>query len=166
MQEMQDTQGLSLGWEDLLQKEVAAHPMTLAWKIPWTEEPGGLQSMGSRRARHNWVTEHNTASYLSFLCVEGFEKYLNAGALSPAVHAPKSPSEHSKTNRLKGFRRSPWRRMHFSYLLQLVWNFFNLPVRSWTVFSIIWKYSSLLLEMKGSLNTDMKVFWLSQHALS
>ena len=83
------------------------------------------------------MTEYIIASYLSFLCVEGLEKYLNAGALSPAVHAPKSPSERSETNRLEGFMRSTWRRMGFSYLHQLVWNFFNLPVRSWTVSSII-----------------------------
>ena len=37
----------SLGWEDPLEKEMATHSSTLAWKIPWTEEPGGLQSMGS-----------------------------------------------------------------------------------------------------------------------
>ena len=39
----------SLGWEDPLEKEIAAHSSTLAWIIPWTEEPGGLQSMGSQR---------------------------------------------------------------------------------------------------------------------
>ena len=41
------------GWEDLLEKKMAAHSSILAWKIPWTEEPGGLQSMGSQRVRHN-----------------------------------------------------------------------------------------------------------------
>ena len=39
----------SLGWEDALEKEMATHSSTLAWKIPWTEEPGRLQSMGSQR---------------------------------------------------------------------------------------------------------------------
>ena len=39
-----------------LEKAMAPHSITLAWKIPWTEEPGGLQSMGSRRVRHDWVT--------------------------------------------------------------------------------------------------------------
>ena len=39
----------SLGWEDPLEKEMATHSSTLAWKIPWTEEPGGLQSIGSQR---------------------------------------------------------------------------------------------------------------------
>ena len=39
----------TLGWEDPLEKDMAAHSSTLAWRIPWTEEPGGLQSMGSQR---------------------------------------------------------------------------------------------------------------------
>ena len=43
----------SLGWEDPLEKEMAPHSSTLAWKIPWTEEPGRLQSMGSQRVRHD-----------------------------------------------------------------------------------------------------------------
>ena len=46
----------SLGQEDPLQKEMATHSSTLAWKIPWTEGPGRLQSMGSQRVRHNWGT--------------------------------------------------------------------------------------------------------------
>ena len=46
----------SLGWEDPLEKETATHSSTLAWKIPWTEEPGGLQSAGSQRGRHDWAT--------------------------------------------------------------------------------------------------------------
>jgi len=46
----------SLGWEDPLEKEMATHSNTLAWKIPWSEEPGRLQSMGSQRVRHNWTT--------------------------------------------------------------------------------------------------------------
>ena len=41
-----ETRVRSLGWEDLLEKEMAIHSSTIAWKIPWTEEPGGLQSMG------------------------------------------------------------------------------------------------------------------------
>ena len=43
----------SLGWEDPLEKEMATHSSTLAWKIPWTEEPGGLQSMGAQRVEHD-----------------------------------------------------------------------------------------------------------------
>ena len=50
---MQETQVRSLGWEDPLEKEMATHPSTLAWKIPWTEECGRLQSMGSQRVGHD-----------------------------------------------------------------------------------------------------------------
>ena len=50
---VQETQVQSLGWEDPLEKEMANHSSILAWKIPWTEEPGGLQSMGLPRVRHD-----------------------------------------------------------------------------------------------------------------
>ena len=50
---MQEIQVQSLGWEDLLEKGVATHSSILAWRIPWTEEPRGLQSMGSQGAGHN-----------------------------------------------------------------------------------------------------------------
>ena len=46
----------SLGWEDPLEKEMATHSSTLAWKIPWMEEPGRLQSMGLQRVRHDRTT--------------------------------------------------------------------------------------------------------------
>ena len=50
---MWKTEVQSLGWEDLLAKEMTTHSNILSWKIPWVEEPGGLQSMGSQRVRHN-----------------------------------------------------------------------------------------------------------------
>ena len=50
---MRETRVQSLGQEDPLEKEMATHSSTLAWRIPWTEEPGGLQSMGSQRVGHN-----------------------------------------------------------------------------------------------------------------
>ena len=46
-------QVLSLGWEDPLEEAMATHSITLAWEIPWREEPGGLQSMGVQRVRHD-----------------------------------------------------------------------------------------------------------------
>ena len=52
---MQETQVQSLAQEDPLEKEMAIHSSTIAWKIPWTEEPGRLQSMGSQRAGDNWA---------------------------------------------------------------------------------------------------------------
>ena len=53
---MRETQVQSLGWEDLLEKEMATYSSILAWKIPWTEEPIRLQSMGSQRVGHDWAT--------------------------------------------------------------------------------------------------------------
>ena len=55
---MQETWVWYLGWEDPLEKAMATHANILAWKISWTEEPGGLQSMGSQRVGHDWATEH------------------------------------------------------------------------------------------------------------
>ena len=54
---MQDTQVRSLGREDPQEKEMATHSSILAWKIPWTEEPGELQSMGSKRVGRDLVTK-------------------------------------------------------------------------------------------------------------
>ena len=53
VQETQNTQIRSLGWDDPLEKEMATHPSTLAWRIPSMEEPGGLQFTGSQRVRHH-----------------------------------------------------------------------------------------------------------------
>ena len=53
---MQETRVRSLGWEYPLEKEMATHSSILAWRIPWTEEPGRLQSTGSQRVRHDWAT--------------------------------------------------------------------------------------------------------------
>ena len=50
---MRETRVRSLGWEDHLEKEMATHSRTIAWKMPWTEEPGRLQSMGSQRVGHD-----------------------------------------------------------------------------------------------------------------
>ena len=63
---MRETRVRSLGWEDPLEKEMAIHSSTIAWKIPWTEEPGRLQSMGSQRVAHNWANSRSRS--LKSLC--------------------------------------------------------------------------------------------------
>ena len=55
---MQETEVGSLGWKDPLMKRMATHFSILAWRNPWTEEPGGLQSMGSQRVGQNSSNEH------------------------------------------------------------------------------------------------------------
>ena len=52
---IRETQVQSLSWEDPLEKGKATYSSILAWRIPWTEDPDGLQSMGSKRIRHNWA---------------------------------------------------------------------------------------------------------------
>ena len=60
---MQETWVWSLGQEDPLEEGMATHSSTLTWKILWTEEPGGLQSMGLQRVGHDWAAEHTHTSH-------------------------------------------------------------------------------------------------------
>ena len=60
---MQETWVRSLGWDNPLEKEMATHSSTLVWKIPWTEEPGRLQSMGSQGVGHDWATSLDSLSF-------------------------------------------------------------------------------------------------------
>ena len=62
-QETQETWVRSLGWEDPLGEEMATHSSILAWRIPWTEEPGGLPSKGSQRVRYNWAQHSPVLSH-------------------------------------------------------------------------------------------------------
>ena len=54
-------------WEDPLEQGRATHSSILAWRIPWTEEPGGLQSMGSQRVTHDWATKRTHPTFTHFL---------------------------------------------------------------------------------------------------
>ena len=70
---MRETRVWSLGWEDPSEKEIATHSSTLSWKIPWTEEPGRLQSMGSQRVGHDWATslffsKTQDKVYIGYIC--------------------------------------------------------------------------------------------------
>ena len=67
----------SLGQEDPLEKEIAAHSSVLAWEIPWTEEPGRLQSMGLQRVGHDLVTKH-TRTYIVAMKTLSYHKPLSS----------------------------------------------------------------------------------------
>ena len=82
---MQETWVWSLGWEDPLEKEMVTHSIILAWRIPWTEKPGRLQSTGSQRVEHDWATSHtltHSASQFSFhltvivSCLRSFQDFV------------------------------------------------------------------------------------------
>ena len=84
---MRKTLVRSLGWEDSLEEGLATHSSILAWRIPWTEELGGLQSVQSGNVRHDWVTKHSTAQsaeeevLLTFEATE-IQYYIREGLLS------------------------------------------------------------------------------------
>ena len=65
----QEIQVQSLGWEDPLEKKMATYSSILAWEIPWTEKPGGLQSIGSQRVRHDLVTKQQPYFYFFLICL-------------------------------------------------------------------------------------------------
>ena len=75
-----ETQVQSLGWEDPLEKKMAIHSSTIAWKIPWTEEPDRQQSMGSQRVRHDWAifttSQSKFVQFLLYYLVCHFSKEL------------------------------------------------------------------------------------------
>ena len=78
---MQEILVWSLGWEDLLEKEMATHSSILAWRIPWTEEPGGLQSMGLPRVGHDWVTKATHPTWKA----KGYTKIQNWLKMYPGI---------------------------------------------------------------------------------
>ena len=70
----------SLGWEDPLEKGMAAHSSILAWRIPWTDEPVVLQSMGSQRVGHDWATKCTTNTHIH-ISVDGHSGWLHVLAI-------------------------------------------------------------------------------------
>ena len=90
---MQETWIWSLGWKDPLEEAMATHSGILAWRSPWTEEPGRLQSMGSQRVGYDWATKHSTQLRISanaYLWVVNFssEMVLVILALAPYSFHP------------------------------------------------------------------------------
>ena len=74
---VQETQVQSLGEEIPLEKGMATHSSILAWRIPWTEEPGGLQSVGSQRVGHDWVTNTFTFRHIINISFHFYQKSLS-----------------------------------------------------------------------------------------
>ena len=102
---MWETRVQSLGWEDPLEKEMATHSSTLAWKISWTEKPGRLQSMGSQRVGHDWVTSLSLLSCsmagrsFLFVCFMYSSEYLlisNSYFIPPpGIHCKQALVQHN-----------------------------------------------------------------------
>ena len=86
--EKQETLVWSLSQEDPLEKGVVTHSSILAWRIPWTEEPGGLQSMGLQRVRHDWVA--NTYTFTVY-----FRMFSSIPGLYPLIPVTPTPSHNT-----------------------------------------------------------------------
>ena len=109
MQEAQETWVLFLGREDPLEEEMATHSSIFAWEIPWTEEPGGLQSMGAQRVGHNLATKQQQI-YLPWDSQSWFSELL-------LIHA----------NALEAVRsRVLWHGNHQEWIV-----FYNWPWKAW-----------------------------------
>jgi len=92
LQEMQETRVQSLGQEDALEKDMATHSSILAWRIPRTEEPGGLQSMGSHRVGNDLSTEHTAQKHPWMFLVNAFipsDFHLTGDTAKAAVASPR-----------------------------------------------------------------------------
>jgi len=132
---MQETWVPTLGQEDPLEKEMANQSSILAWKIPWTEEPGGLQSTGSQRVRHDWATSPFT------FCVYRHQKFWR-----------ESPTEITSTEITSeevlwysaqvGMKRevSPFFFFHFIFFT----NYVKVNFKTWLCITFIIKENKLL----------------------
>ena len=99
---MRKTQVWSLGQEHPLEKEMATHSSTLAWKIPWMEVPGGLQSMGSQRVGHDW-TSSLTLSFHSSIKHDKILRYtFNLGSERSLCCKPHDMDERNGRRQING----------------------------------------------------------------
>ena len=91
---MRETWVRSLGREDPLEKEMATHSSILAWRIPWTEEPGGLQFMGLQRVGHDWATSLSIGLSALVYHLHGVEGEEGRGEkVTPSQEATKADTE-------------------------------------------------------------------------
>ena len=97
---MQETWVQSLGWEDPLEKEMATHSSTLAWKILWAEEPGRLQSMGSQKVRCDWATSLHFFRTLSQIS-DGYVFALNTQENNFILNNPKQKSLNKAISKIR-----------------------------------------------------------------
>ena len=119
---MQATWVRSLGWEDPLEKGMATHSIILAWRIPWTEEPGGLQS---QRVRHDWVTHTHTHTGISW------------GSCVPlscwAFLMRKGRGVENEMNPMQAVKKEGWSRICLQGQIRLWWECPTAPKLSYTV---------------------------------
>ena len=109
---LQESQVQSRGWEALLEKEMATHSSTLTWKIPLMEKPGRLQSMGSQRVGHDWVTSLTHSFFYLFLS----DCWLDY--LKPAAQERLNPQQSSRLMSMEPQASKNQKQAFHSQLLQ------------------------------------------------
>ena len=145
---MWETRVRSLGREDPLEKEMATHCNILAWRIPWTEEPGRLQSMGWQRVRHDWATSPSTKQY-----TKDFPLFSHLGLLK--ISHQKCQGEHLK---YQCRSVSPWGKTHtHTHTHTLQGSMFS---SRWNMICLIWQ-----IEPLRSASAELSPF-LSLHSIS
>ena len=116
---MRETWVWSLGWEDPLEKEMTIHSRTIAWKIPWTEEPSRLQAMGSQRVGHDWATSLTSKIQLEWL------NRLSMWLFSQTILWRKSKSSLRCSHSVKDSEKINFWQSYFDFKLLLeFWNLF------------------------------------------
>ena len=145
--------GSTLGWEDPLEKGMATYSSILAWRIPWTEEPGGQQSMGSQRVRRDWAA--NTFTFTSFP-LASFSDRLFSKPWSRMVSKAWSSIlwlSHSKGKRISfwSYSKGTMRKFRWFWLARYEsWNW----SKSITVRSLCWSHQPILCHWPPSAARD------------
>ena len=110
---MRETGVRSLVWEDPLEKEMAIHSSTIGWKIPWTEEPGRPQSMGSQRVGHDWATTRSCSPLISLNCHEWKYNSVSHSVMSDSLQPPWTVA-HRDPLSMEFSRQQYWNGLSFS----------------------------------------------------
>ena len=117
VKKLQKTQVWSLGHEDFLEKSMATHSSILVWRTPWTEEPGRLQSIGSWRVRHDWLTSlymgNICTTFVAFTQSESESlSVISDSSQSHGLYSPgNSPGQNTRVGSislLQGNHPNPW----------------------------------------------------------
>ena len=143
---MQEIQVQSLGQEDLLEKEMAIHSSILAWKIPWMEDPGRLQSMGSQRVGHDWADVPTRRGKLNT------EGGIGEDTEKMAIHKPRREAWN------RSFPHGPQKNQHNCFLdLRLL---FSRTVISHSLCCLSCPVHGTLLWETKQMNTSGKMYCL------
>ena len=147
---MQDTWVRSLGWKAPLEEGMAAHSSIHAWRMPWTEDPGKLQSIGSQRAGHGWATELNKSEadvFLELSCF--FDDPMDIGNLISGSSAFSKSSFNIWNFMVHVLLKNGLE--NFEYYFDSMWNEFNCAT--------VWAFFGIALVWDENENWSFPILW-------